>query len=187
MIAASFLFFRMPRGARKNITIPGLLAPTVKQRCAEFGAGGFAPYAVELVCYDLRADAKHAITLEVGRRVPKETICGTAWPWLTAEEAEGNSGGSVDGRAAVLARAGEDFGSVQREGHLPHAQHAHLRRDFEHLVKTAFEQRAIFPSERADAVVIRMPVRTQQPHRDVLMREQLDAPAAEGAARVAVR
>lgn len=57
----------MPRGVRKNITIPGLLAPTVKQRCAEFGEGGFAPYAVELVCYDLRADAKHAITLEIAQ------------------------------------------------------------------------------------------------------------------------
>ena len=37
----------MPRGVRKNITIPGLLAPTVKQRCGEFGDGGFAPYAVD--------------------------------------------------------------------------------------------------------------------------------------------
>jgi len=55
----------MPRGVRKNITIPGLLAPTVKQRCAEFGDGAFAPYAVELVCYDLRANAKHTITLEI--------------------------------------------------------------------------------------------------------------------------
>ena len=57
----------MPRGVRKNITIPGLLAPTVKRRCAEFGDGGFSPYAVELVCYDLRADAQHAITLEIAR------------------------------------------------------------------------------------------------------------------------
>ena len=60
----------MPRGVGKNITIPGLLAPTLKQRCGEFGDGGFAPYAVELVCYDLRADAKHAITLEVARETP---------------------------------------------------------------------------------------------------------------------
>lgn len=57
----------MPKGIRKSITIPGLLAPTVKQRSAEFGDGGFAPYAVELVCYDLRADAEHAITLEIAR------------------------------------------------------------------------------------------------------------------------
>jgi len=64
MMAATF-FFCMPRGVRKNITIPGLLAPTIKQRCGEFGDGGFAPYAVELVCYDLRAAANHSITLEI--------------------------------------------------------------------------------------------------------------------------
>ena len=55
------------RGVRKSITIPGLLAPTVKRRCAEFGHTIFTPYAVELVCYDLRSDAKHAITLEIAR------------------------------------------------------------------------------------------------------------------------
>ena len=57
----------MARGIRKSITIPGLLAPTVKQRCAEFGYEIFTPYAVELVCYDLRSDAKHTITLEIAR------------------------------------------------------------------------------------------------------------------------
>ena len=57
----------MPKGIRKSITIPGLLAPTVKQRCAEFGHSIFTPYAVELVCYDLRSDAKHSITLEIAR------------------------------------------------------------------------------------------------------------------------
>lgn len=55
----------MPRGVRKNISIPGLLATTAKQRCAEFGKGGFAPYAVELVCYDLRINAHHTVTLEI--------------------------------------------------------------------------------------------------------------------------
>ena len=47
----------MPKGVRKSITIPGLLVPTVKQRCAEFGYSIFTPYAVELVCYDLRSAA----------------------------------------------------------------------------------------------------------------------------------
>ena len=55
----------MARGIRKSITIPGLLAPTVKRRRAEFGHTIFTPYAVELVCYDLRSDAKHSITLEI--------------------------------------------------------------------------------------------------------------------------
>ena len=57
----------MSKGVRKNITIPGVLAPTVRQRSAEFGDGGFAPYTVELVCYDLRAAAHHTITLEIAR------------------------------------------------------------------------------------------------------------------------
>jgi len=55
----------MPKGFRKNISIPGLLALTSKQRAAEFGDAGFAPYVVELVCYDLRAAAHHSITLAI--------------------------------------------------------------------------------------------------------------------------
>lgn len=57
----------MARGVRKSITIPGLLAPAVKQRCTELGYSIFAPYAVGLVCYDLRSDAQHTITLEIAR------------------------------------------------------------------------------------------------------------------------
>lgn len=57
----------MARGVRKSITIPGLLAPTVKQRCTELSYSIFAPYAVELVCYDLQSDAQHTITLEIAR------------------------------------------------------------------------------------------------------------------------
>ncbi len=55
----------MPRGVRKSITLPGLLAPAVKQRCAEFGHSTLTPYGVELVCYDLRSDAKHEITVAI--------------------------------------------------------------------------------------------------------------------------
>jgi hypothetical protein len=57
----------MARGIRKSITIPGLLAPAVKLRCVEFGHAIFTPYAVELVCYDLRSDARHTITLQIAR------------------------------------------------------------------------------------------------------------------------
>lgn len=60
----------MPKGIRKNLTIPGLLAKTAKRRCAEFGDAGFAPYVVELVCYDLRASARHSITLEIADDTP---------------------------------------------------------------------------------------------------------------------
>ena len=57
----------MPRGVRKSITLPGLLAPAVKQRCAEFGHSTLTPYAVELACYDLRSDSKHEITVAISR------------------------------------------------------------------------------------------------------------------------
>ena len=57
----------MGKGIRKSITLPGLLTSTVKQRCAELGYSIFTPYAVELVCYDLRSDANHEITLAIGR------------------------------------------------------------------------------------------------------------------------
>src|SRR4030095_10623611 len=57
----------MPKGGRTSTKLPGLLAATVKQRCREFGHVIFTPYAVGLVCYDLRSDAKHSITLEIAR------------------------------------------------------------------------------------------------------------------------
>ena len=50
---------------------------------------------------------------------------------------------------AVLARVGEDLRPIQRESHIAHTQHADARRHFEHLVKAAFKQRAVFPPERA--------------------------------------
>src|SRR4051812_39836377 len=57
----------MPRGVCKSITLPGLLAAAVKQRCAEFGHTTLTPYAVELACYDLRSDSKHEITVAISR------------------------------------------------------------------------------------------------------------------------
>ena len=55
----------MPKGIRKKVTIPGILGPVVTQRYAEFDYRAFSPFALELVCYDLRTCAKHTITLEV--------------------------------------------------------------------------------------------------------------------------
>lgn len=58
---------KMARGVRKSITIPGLLSSAVQRRCTDLGYEIFNHYAVELVCYDLRSDAKHTITLEIAR------------------------------------------------------------------------------------------------------------------------
>ena len=57
----------MKRGVRKSITIPGLLARTVDQRRRELDCDTFTPYAVELVCYDLRIASKHEVTLALAR------------------------------------------------------------------------------------------------------------------------
>jgi hypothetical protein len=53
----------MKPGVRKSITIPGLLARTVEKRRRELSCANFTPYAVELVCYDLRMGSKHEVTL----------------------------------------------------------------------------------------------------------------------------
>ena len=86
----------MQRGVRKSITIPGSLASAVKQRCREFGYASFTPYAVELVCYDLRSDAKHAITLAQTIHKRRKTLwIGNSWRAIgPASSAKGYSSSS---------------------------------------------------------------------------------------------
>jgi hypothetical protein len=55
----------MARGVRKNITVPGLLIPALRLRMHEFGHRTLSPFAVDLICYDLRSGAPHAITLAI--------------------------------------------------------------------------------------------------------------------------
>ena len=55
----------MAKGIRKTVTLPGILAPTVRIRSAEFGYKSFSPYGLELICYDLRTCAKHSVTLQI--------------------------------------------------------------------------------------------------------------------------
>ena len=57
----------MAKGTRKNITIPGLLAPALRLRCQEFGFRTLSPLAFDLVAYDLQGGAKHTITLAIAR------------------------------------------------------------------------------------------------------------------------
>jgi hypothetical protein len=58
---------------RVHVTIPGLLYPSVRQRWAEFDYPGFSPYAVELVCYDLRKRCRrHWLTQPLSRDLPHE-------------------------------------------------------------------------------------------------------------------
>lgn len=55
----------MKRGVRKSVTIPGLLTGTVARRCKELGYSNFTPYAVDLVCFDLRMASRHEVTLSL--------------------------------------------------------------------------------------------------------------------------
>jgi hypothetical protein len=57
----------MIKGTRKNITVPGLLAPALRQRFHEFGFRTLSPFAVDLVAYDLQSGAKHTITLAIAQ------------------------------------------------------------------------------------------------------------------------
>ena len=57
----------MPRSTRKSITYPGVLFEAVCKRLAEFHYKAFSPFAVELVCYDLRIQAAHSVTLPLSR------------------------------------------------------------------------------------------------------------------------
>jgi hypothetical protein len=58
---------RMAKGIRKNISVPGLLAPALRLRTQEFGHRTVSPFAVDLICYDLRTGASHTITLAISR------------------------------------------------------------------------------------------------------------------------
>jgi hypothetical protein len=59
----------MAKGIRKNISVPGLLAPALRFRTLEFGHRTVSPLAVDLVCYDLRSGAPHTITLAISQDI----------------------------------------------------------------------------------------------------------------------
>ena len=55
----------MAKGIRKNITVPGLLAPALRLRSREFHFPTLSPFVVDLVTYDLQSGAPHTITLAI--------------------------------------------------------------------------------------------------------------------------
>ena len=57
----------MSKGTRKNITIPGLLAPALRMRFRELEYRTLSPYGIDLVSYDLQGGAKHTITVAISR------------------------------------------------------------------------------------------------------------------------
>ncbi len=55
----------MSKGIRKNITIPGMLAPALRLRAMEFGFRTLSPFVFDLVSYDLKSGASHTITIAI--------------------------------------------------------------------------------------------------------------------------
>lgn len=55
----------MPKGVRKNITVPGLLAPSIKVRAKELHFRTLTPFVVDLVTYDLQGGSPHPITVAI--------------------------------------------------------------------------------------------------------------------------
>ena len=47
---------------RRQVTVPGILRETIQRRMAEFSYKSFSPFAVELVCFDLRKRREHLVT-----------------------------------------------------------------------------------------------------------------------------
>ena len=52
---------------RRHVGYPGLLEETTRLRAAEFRYPSFPPYALELICFDLRRRCPHWITLPFSR------------------------------------------------------------------------------------------------------------------------
>ncbi len=57
----------MSRGIRKNITIPGALAPALRLRFRECQFRTLSPFVVDLVIYDLQRGTPHTITVAIAR------------------------------------------------------------------------------------------------------------------------
>src|SRR5688500_676079 len=47
---------------RIHATVPGILRETIERRWSEFGYPGFSPFALELICFDMRKRRDHLIT-----------------------------------------------------------------------------------------------------------------------------
>src|SRR6478736_438875 len=59
-----------------RLTIPGVIAEVLPQRWTEFHYRSFSPFAIELVCFDLRRRREHELTILFARETDsgQETI-----------------------------------------------------------------------------------------------------------------
>jgi hypothetical protein len=56
---------------RVHTAVPGLLGTAIKERRGEFSYKSFSPFAVELVCFDLRVRRDHVVTLPFYQESPE--------------------------------------------------------------------------------------------------------------------
>jgi hypothetical protein len=56
---------------RVHIAVPGLLGTAIEERREEFSYKSFSPFAVELVCFDLRVRRDHIVTLPFFKEPPE--------------------------------------------------------------------------------------------------------------------
>jgi hypothetical protein len=52
----------LPESWRVHVAVPGILGTAIKTRREEFSYKSFSPFAVELVCFDLRVRRDHIVT-----------------------------------------------------------------------------------------------------------------------------
>jgi hypothetical protein len=62
---------RAPKSWRIHVAVPGLLGTAIKERREEFNYKTFSPFAVELVCFDLRIRREHIVTLPFSQEPPE--------------------------------------------------------------------------------------------------------------------
>ena len=56
---------------RVHVAIPGVLATAIETRRREFTYKNFSPFAVELVCFDLRVRRQHLVTHPFSQEPPE--------------------------------------------------------------------------------------------------------------------
>jgi hypothetical protein len=59
-----------PKSWRRQLIVPGLLAPALDGRIEELGRDSFSQHAIETVCFDLRIRRAHAVTGQFAREEP---------------------------------------------------------------------------------------------------------------------
>ena len=60
-----------PKTVRSWVSLPGILAETVRQRFLEFRYLGLSPFGLELICFDLRLRVAHEVTARIAREPAK--------------------------------------------------------------------------------------------------------------------